>query len=169
MDCELIGWCSLKPEVQAAWVQAVGSIVAILVAIAVPAWQRAEQRADARYADALRARSVAAVIFRAVKDLRDEIEQSFHWLEDARQRGRKQATLYVALPEALADRKEQLHLLGEPGSNLLRAMYYMSELADIGDGLWVYKADDFDAYAAELQKIQKEVALALQGLRTLMK
>jgi hypothetical protein len=36
MDCEWISWCSLKPEAQAAWVQAVGSIAAVAVAVAVP-------------------------------------------------------------------------------------------------------------------------------------
>jgi|GEM_PF-5098729 len=33
MDCSWIGWCALKPEGQAAWVQAIGSIAAIAVAI----------------------------------------------------------------------------------------------------------------------------------------
>jgi len=152
-----------------AWVQAVGSIAAILVAIAVPAWQRSEQRADAKYADELRARSLASVIFRPVKNFQTEIEQSFQWLEDARQRGRKQATLYVVMPEELADRKEQLHLLGEPGSHLLRAMYYMSELADLGDGLWTYKEAHFDQYRIDLQRIQNEADLALKGLHELMR
>lgn len=152
-----------------AWVQAVGSIAAILVAIAIPAWQRAEQRADSRYADDLRARSLASVIFRPVKDLQTEIQQSFRWLEDARQRDRKQATIYVAMPETLADRKDELHILGEPGSHLLRAMYYMSELADLGDGLWNYKQAHFDEYGVRLEQIQKEADLALKGLHRLMK
>lgn len=35
--CDFIVWCKLTPSEQAAWVQAVGSVVAILIAIAVPA------------------------------------------------------------------------------------------------------------------------------------
>lgn len=47
--CEFILWSNLKPSEQAAWVQAIGSVIAILVAVAVPAvggWfkSRAEQR-----------------------------------------------------------------------------------------------------------------------------
>lgn len=45
MDCELIGWCALKPEVQAAWVQAVGSIAGIALAIWLPMQQRKHDKA----------------------------------------------------------------------------------------------------------------------------
>lgn len=34
--CEFLSWCDLTSSEQAAWVQAIGSIVAILVAVAVP-------------------------------------------------------------------------------------------------------------------------------------
>ena len=42
--CKFIAWCSLEPAAQAAWVQAVGSVAAILIAVAVPvftAWVNA--------------------------------------------------------------------------------------------------------------------------------
>lgn len=35
--CEFISWCELQGSEQAAWVQAIGSVLAILVAVAVPA------------------------------------------------------------------------------------------------------------------------------------
>lgn len=39
MDCAWIGWSALKPEVQAAWVQAVGSVAAIFSAVTIAWWQ----------------------------------------------------------------------------------------------------------------------------------
>jgi hypothetical protein len=41
--CEFLSWCMLQPVEQAAWVQAIGSVLAILVAVAIPAisvWSR---------------------------------------------------------------------------------------------------------------------------------
>jgi hypothetical protein len=51
MDCTFIGWCSLKPEAQAAWVQAVFSVLAIGVAIAVPWWAERVRRKEKQKAD----------------------------------------------------------------------------------------------------------------------
>lgn len=34
--CEFVGWCSLTSEAQAAWVQAVGTLIALLIAVCVP-------------------------------------------------------------------------------------------------------------------------------------
>ena len=39
MDCSWISWCTLKPEAQAAWAQAILSVAAILVAACIPWWQ----------------------------------------------------------------------------------------------------------------------------------
>lgn len=50
MNCELIGWCALKPEVQAAWAQAVLSVVAVGIAIYVPAKIEGRQRHRSFYA-----------------------------------------------------------------------------------------------------------------------
>src|SRR3546814_9218515 len=58
MDCNWIGWCALGVNAQAAWVQAVGSLVAIVVAIGVPARQHGlAVRREKRAAD-LRARAL---------------------------------------------------------------------------------------------------------------
>lgn len=62
MVCEWIGWCALKPEVQAAWVQAVGSIAAIATAIWVPAWQRRKERQAKKNDQAVQAKLVAGAI-----------------------------------------------------------------------------------------------------------
>ena len=36
MTCEFLHFCALAPSEQAAWVQAIGSLIAIAIAIAVP-------------------------------------------------------------------------------------------------------------------------------------
>lgn len=46
MNCEWIGWCALTAAEQAAWVQAVGSITAIAVAIVIP--RNSERRRELR-------------------------------------------------------------------------------------------------------------------------
>lgn len=62
MDCSLVGWCSLPLEAQAAWVQAVFSIVAIGVAIAIPAVQHYRDR-KAKHADEIKqARALALML-----------------------------------------------------------------------------------------------------------
>jgi len=157
-----------KPFDAPAWVQAIGSIVGILVAIAVPAWQRFQQRADARYTDDLKARSLASVIFRGVKDLEQAIQDAFDRLAAVHNQGRQRSTLYVGIPDIIYDHKDRLYILGEPGSNLLRAMYYLSELVDRGDGQWEFRKEHFDNYETELRRIQKYNDSALSGLHELM-
>lgn len=36
MNCEWIGWCALDPVAQAAWLQAVGSLLAVVAAFVIP-------------------------------------------------------------------------------------------------------------------------------------
>lgn len=52
MDCNWIGWCALKPEAQAAWVQAIGSIAAIATAVWLANTQ--QQRLDRKRLRAIR-------------------------------------------------------------------------------------------------------------------
>jgi hypothetical protein len=53
MTCQLqwVGiiqwWCQLDQSSQAAWVQAIGSILAIVVAIIIPQWQRRTEKVEA--------------------------------------------------------------------------------------------------------------------------
>ena len=70
MGCEWIGFCSLKAEAQAAWTQAVLSVLAILVAIAIPIYQRwIDRRRDA---DSLM--SLAQQVMMKAMDLRKSVE-----------------------------------------------------------------------------------------------
>ena len=44
MACHLIGWCALQPEAQAAWAQAIMSVLAIVVAVVFSTSQERRQR-----------------------------------------------------------------------------------------------------------------------------
>lgn len=47
MDCSWIGWCALKPEAQAAWAQAILTVVTFVVALVVQARSNAKRRKEA--------------------------------------------------------------------------------------------------------------------------
>src|SRR5436853_5799720 len=91
-----------------AWVQAIGTIVAVLIAIAVPAWQRHTARTDAetertreakerleRLIAALRAEVTAAVEAAAMH--RETAERTLSQIEKAKQEG----SLVVTDPKPL--------------------------------------------------------------------
>lgn len=62
MACEFIGWYALDANAQAAWVQAVGSLVAIAVAIAVPLGLHLQERRGKAAQDRISAVIVAGAI-----------------------------------------------------------------------------------------------------------
>ncbi|KGC67998.1 hypothetical protein [Burkholderia pseudomallei] len=59
---EYVPWGSLQQSERASWVQAVGSVVGILIAVAVPAWQHAEAQKRARIDAAAKFRAVVKVV-----------------------------------------------------------------------------------------------------------
>lgn len=62
MDCSAIGWCSLPLEAQAAWAQAVFSVVGIGVAIAIPAAQHVRDRRDRVLQEIREAKALALLL-----------------------------------------------------------------------------------------------------------
>jgi len=132
MDCGWIGWCEMRPEVQAAWVQAVGSIVAILMAVAIPAVQhllaanvRASERAD-------RARSLGLLLLpyiRTFGDRNNEIWDHEHPdddVEDVRDNvciAGKITRAALVIPEEISARIDELHDLGNASNGLQRAVF----------------------------------------------
>lgn len=69
MDCVLIGWCALKPEVQAAWFQSVASVVAIVVALLVPALQSRSAKKQKTADDHANSVAAAAQMLPHVQDI----------------------------------------------------------------------------------------------------
>lgn len=62
MECSVIGWCSLPLEAQAAWAQAVFSVIGIGVAIAIPAAQHVRDRRDRILQETKEAKALALLL-----------------------------------------------------------------------------------------------------------
>jgi len=62
MDGVVSGWLSLPPEAQAAWAQAVLSVLAIGVAVAIPAFQHLRDRRERKAQELREAKSLAIML-----------------------------------------------------------------------------------------------------------
>ncbi len=116
MDCEFIGWCALKPEVQAAWVQAVGSIVAIAVAVVVPLVLAAKERSRVSTERLFRAKSYAFVLRPQVASVRSRILSARHrWNKNPTALDYDHIVEPLAVPEAITEKLLDMHEVAEAG------------------------------------------------------
>lgn len=117
-------------DTAAAWVQAIGSVAAILVAVAVPVWMRVGDRRSAQTERKLRARSLALNLHPALRRLRaivmilnDNVNKA---LNPPKGRGVSRETaqealanllfskpVVISIPDELKQQIPELHLLGE--------------------------------------------------------
>lgn len=129
MDCSWMGWCALRPEAQAAWVQAVGSVAAIVVAVLVPIWISRTERARLRREHYFRARSLAFVI----RPIVSSVIQGIH---GTRERWRQDATVFMYddaydlldRTSRLSDYLMQLHEIGNAGVEIQHLLVAVDEL-----------------------------------------
>ncbi|WP_164116150.1 hypothetical protein [Stenotrophomonas maltophilia] len=124
MDCEWIGWCALKPEAQAAWVQAVGSVIALGIAVGVPVSLHARSRkADARK-EVLRARGFALFILPDAEEMLRLFRRAGYVArgEDGDEPDSKAAADVLVIPPQIQERVTQLHELGDAAEKLQRAI-----------------------------------------------
>lgn len=168
MDCELIGWCALKPEVQAAWAQAVFSVVAILIAVAVPWWQHykaAEQRNVEAHVMAV---SKAASLIREAKSLSSRIEDRLTQFYNRDIRENAWSLSYPGIPSTLMEQASTLHQMGEAGSHLIKAIYHAQESKDAFQGDNYLHESKSPHFEASLNAAKREVDLAIAGMRKLL-
>lgn len=168
MDCGWIGWCALDQSSQAAWAQAVFSVVGIGVAILVPYLQhRNAAKVRARDAQALAA-SKAGALFKHVKIYAQRVDRtkdafdgrSAH--EDAWRLG------WPAPPAELSAAAAALHDLGQPGTELVKAIHRGLEMRDIlDDNYYVYESSKAE-YERHLNAVYANVHAALLGMRALL-
>lgn len=169
MDCQWIGWCAMRPEVQAAWVQAIGSILAIGVAIAVPAWQLSHQRKDQKDASVRHARSLASVLLvSATRFHENAVDTSKRAHEFASGTGDGEQ-FWVRIPSAILDARAELHLLGEPGGHLLRAIYYAGKVDEQADQEGYIWRERFETTFTALEVVVTETRNALDGMHALLR
>ncbi|RUR71091.1 hypothetical protein EJP67_28955 [Variovorax guangxiensis] len=79
---EFIAWSKLNPSEQAAWVQAVGSVVAILIAIAVPALAARSRFRTESAARKERMLNAALRVFDPISSLRESMAEFLETLSD---------------------------------------------------------------------------------------
>lgn len=135
MGCTWIGWCALGAEAQAAWVQAIGSVVAIALAVAVPAYQHwSATRKERRQLD-LRARSLGLAILADLETVGSRLNGIWDFehpdalpdIQDhanTKQLGEK-TILALELPNGLNNRLDVLHEMGAAGDAALRCVHHI--------------------------------------------
>lgn len=131
MLCTYLGFCKLNPAEQAAWVQAIGSIIALIVAVALPLfldWKRRRERDDGdRYiADEL--------AFDIQSDVEEWHGRALDLLANlAGSKTNEQYAFFIGqggfIDKSLADRISQLRTLGPHGRILFEAMMISRRLS----------------------------------------
>jgi hypothetical protein len=114
----MVDWIEHHPGL-AAWLQAIGAIIAVAVAIWVPARQHSVARADAEMERRLKARSLALRLLPSLLELAEHVKQATEKTK-AISLGMPGPVIVqlvsdatVDIPSELADEVDQLYLLGE--------------------------------------------------------
>lgn len=134
MECKFISWCMLQPAEQAAWFQGIASVIAIGIAIAVPAFQHFRDRKRKANDDTARARSLAMSLlsdFQAVANRLNKVWSYEH--QDSIPKGSAigpytREALYP--PDKLAALSDRLHELGPAGAAAQRCVYHLGMARD---------------------------------------
>lgn len=173
MDCGWVGWCALSPNEQAAWLQAIGSLVLVGVAIVVPLCQRRSERRDRARRERRRARSLGTIVIRELRKLEHRLQDEIDRLAAAGDYeivpvgGR-------AIPQLLWDNANELHLLGIPGDRTLQAIYevfqareHAFKFTSQASSLAV-SPEDRIAYCKHLRAALEHIRVARDGVHELL-
>ena len=155
-------------QIWPAWVQAGGSIVAILVAVAVPAWQRIQQRSDAAAREDRQARSLASDLLADVSQFYDLTGYYRSDLEHAIKRGDDHLRGPLHIPKHLNSSRRDLHVLGAPGDCLLHALYFTALLNDIAQFTRGVLPEELEEAEELLDSIQDDLYDAIEGMKELL-
>jgi len=120
-----------------AWVQAVGSIFAIFVAVAVPTWQRSQETRDRRTHELLVGRSFGLVLIRELEKMESRIDRE---ITDVL-RSANEDLISVekdTIPQGLWDKGDSLHLLGPAGGLAISAIHAVQRARAEMTGHWLY-------------------------------
>lgn len=135
MGCSWIGWCALGVDGQAAWVQAIGSVAAIVVAILVPAYQhRLDVRRDTEAAN-LRARALGLAVLADLEIVGNRLNEVWAYehpdeLPNVQDNPNTKELGYrtlaaLEIPEGLQNRIDTLHDMKESGDHALRCIHHI--------------------------------------------
>ncbi|MEN5209382.1 hypothetical protein ABE493_14805 [Stenotrophomonas terrae] len=154
-----------KPVDLSAWVQAIGSIVGILLAIAIPYLQRRSEVRDRKERDALIARSLGTVLLRELIKFEGKIKR------DQRIASGAGSTEIVdietnTIPREIWDRVERLHELGPAGHHALLAINAVQHAQEELDGGRLTPTDGrSDRFRGQIGIARVECETAIKELR----
>ncbi|GAB2612258.1 hypothetical protein [Novilysobacter erysipheiresistens] len=127
--CFYLDWTGLPPEVWAAWVQAVGSIIAIGVAIFVPSRIASKDRARAETFRRFRAATYAFVLLPQLRTMEGRLATAkARWREVPSRYDDDDVAEYLNVPEGLSERLLDIHELAEAGIAIQEAVDAINQL-----------------------------------------
>lgn len=167
MECEWIGWCSLTISEQAAWVQAIGSLLAIGIAIYVPWRQRSHTIADEKRRDQERAKLAATALYPAIDQFRASLINLLKFSELSHEARRSMPSTGILRPLEFDQFRTDLHLLGELGHrvNRLIGKFDIARNAAMAvRNMKVVPAATIDKMKAEFPKLIEEAIQCAKAL-----
>lgn len=152
-----------------AWVQAVGSVGAIIFAVLVPRWHRKADKLEREKRDALEAVALAAIVMRELEEFRSRVNRE---LSKARRAGPHSIieieTDKKTIPQALWDTALQLPKLGATGQSTLKAMYSVHRARDYAGRDNTVVREDIRSYIVLMERAKEHCEAAITGVRQIL-
>lgn len=127
MGCEFIGFCALNASEQAAWVQAVFSVIAIFVAIAVPNWTERIRRKGEQESAFRKARGYTLGVMEATRTLVSLLNSAIvASREEFGDENLMEINEKIQIPGVLMAHAPNLHEMGNAGLLLQDALMLVS-------------------------------------------
>lgn len=163
MECTFIGWRALEPEAQAAWAQALLSVLAISVAIFVPTYLHLKEMKQRDMDRQARKKSMALAVLNELIPVESELESYIdQWSGDFRDHldSEEFAKLTTAPPKLMA-LAQDLHELSEVSQNVSEVLLALA-LARKQHKTW-----DYQRYGAgtDLSLLEDAILSNLQHAR----
>ncbi|WP_426805365.1 hypothetical protein [Stenotrophomonas sp. SrG] len=150
-----------------AWVQAVGSVVAIFSAIGIAAWERHSSRED--LAERARAERVARYVRanRILGRFQKLIFESAQAFNDGSDSVGNVAIGRLATPQEVRELEQEFHLMPDAGGNAFTAINSFEDAQDlISHG--VLSRRDRDEFARQIDHAATSCSMALSAIRAFL-
>lgn len=140
-----------------AWVQAIGSVVAIFTAVLVPNRIAAKERKAQAMQRKFRAKSYAFVLLPLIESLRGSVKTArARWVRTPEKYDDDDVAEYLGIPAGVADRMLDLHEIGESGlaiQNVVIATTRLKEGVHYQYTHWRYAGMYYDPQTGEEEEM----------------
>ncbi|WP_227479937.1 hypothetical protein [Xanthomonas vasicola] len=156
MNCDWIGWCALSASEQAAWVQAVGSVAAILAAIGIAAHERHVAKAETVERKRLESNARYTRANRAMTRFRKVIARQ---LEAAKTQQNPMPA--DPLPDEMRDLEHECHLIPQVGGDCLTAINFYEDARGLLEGSFL-PTENTERFIELLKYADSRIEIALE-------